>query len=101
MRTFHIGGAASRQVEASESACPKAAPSSSATYAREEPRRQRRGREPRRRNRGSSNNDGGNAAFRGAPGGTLFSEDGQKVRKGSPVQWDPYNVSIVAEEPGR
>jgi len=116
MRTFHIGGAASSQVEASEvraieggtvqlrnvrtafkkgKQAEELAPKAEAEGARVVV------------NRGGEFavvNDEGTELQRFAlhPGGVLHVEDGQKVRKGHLLfEWDPYNVSIVAEEPGR
>jgi DNA-directed RNA polymerase subunit beta' len=103
MRTFHIGGAASRHVEATEIRVPEG------------------GLIEFRNVRTAINRDnqvvavsrGGEIALIGADqrelqryglpaGAVLHTEDGVKVRKGAVIyEWDPYNVSIVAESPGR
>ena len=102
MRTFHIGGAASRQVESTDIKMVDA------------------GRVEFRNIRTAVNrngktvvvNRGGEIGVIGAderemirfavpPGCELHTEDGQKMRKGQLIyQWDPYNTSIVAEQAG-
>jgi DNA-directed RNA polymerase subunit beta' len=102
MRTFHIGGAASRQVEASEI---KSIEGGTIEY---------------RNIRTAVNrldktvvvNRGGEIALMNAEGqeiqrfgvhtgGSLLVEHGQKIRKGHVIfEWDPYNTSIVAEATG-
>ncbi|GMW02716.1 MAG: DNA-directed RNA polymerase subunit beta' [Candidatus Hydrogenedentota bacterium] len=102
MRTFHIGGAASRQVESSEV---RVAESGTIQF---------------RNVRTAINRDkkcvvvnrGGEIAlldhennelqrYAVPPGATLEFEDAQKIRKGMVLYgWDPYNVMIVAEASG-
>jgi DNA-directed RNA polymerase subunit beta' len=104
MRTFHIGGAASSQVEASE------------VRAMEGGLVELRSNVRTATNRDGQDvvvNRGGEIAILNAegteiqrfavqPGGTMHVEDGQKIRKGGLLfEWDPYNVSIVAEEGGK
>ncbi len=102
MRTFHIGGAASRQVEASEI---RMMESGTVQYRNVRTATNREGKRVVV-NRGGEiaivTNDGKEAQRFGVPaGGQLFAEDGQKLRKGQVLfQWDPYNVSIVAEASG-
>ncbi|MCC6487049.1 MAG: DNA-directed RNA polymerase subunit beta', partial [Candidatus Hydrogenedentes bacterium] len=102
MRTFHIGGAASRQVEVSDV---KMVDTGTIEY---------------RNVRTAINrekklvvvNRGGEIAVLDAegkelqryavpPGAHLLADDAQKLRKGQTLfEWDPYNVSIVAEVSG-
>jgi DNA-directed RNA polymerase subunit beta' len=103
MRTFHIGGAASRQIEASEV---RMAESGIIEYNNV---RTAINRQSNRIvvNRGGEvvvrNNEGKEVTRYALPSGaTLHAEDGQKMRKGNLLfEWDPYNVSIVAEASGR
>src|SRR5690606_2449779 len=103
MRTFHIGGAASRQVETSEV---KMMETGTVHYHQVRVATNREGKRTVL-NRGGEiailNADGKEVQRFGVPaGGTLHAEDGQKLRKGQVLfQWDPYNVSIVAEASGR
>ncbi|NUM55513.1 MAG: DNA-directed RNA polymerase subunit beta' [Candidatus Hydrogenedentes bacterium] len=102
MRTFHIGGAASRQVEASEI---KAIDSGALQYRNVRTAENREGKLV-------AVNRGGEMAVLDPeekelqrwgvpPGAHLLVEDGQKVRKGQTIfTWDPYNVAIVAEASG-
>jgi DNA-directed RNA polymerase subunit beta' len=102
MRTFHIGGAASRQVESTDIKMTEA------------------GKVDFRNVRTAVNRDkqtvavnrGGEIAiidvegretlrFAVPTGCVLHAEDGQKLRKGQLLfQWDPYNISIVSEQDG-
>jgi len=102
MQTFHVGGTATRQVEASEIRMPDS------------------GTVEHRNVRTAKNRDGnlvvvnrgGELAVFDAEGKevqrypvpsgcTVFAEDGKKLRKGQLLfEWDPYNVSIVAEASG-
>ena len=102
MRTFHIGGAASRQVESTDIKMTEA------------------GKVEFRNVRTAVNRDkqtvavnrGGEIAiidvegreilrFAVPTGCVLHAEDGQKMRKGQLLfQWDPYNISIVSEQDG-
>jgi DNA-directed RNA polymerase subunit beta' len=103
MRTFHIGGAASRQVESTDIKMVEAG--------RVEFRNIRTA--VNRNNKTVVVNRGGEIGVIGAddrelirfavpPGCELHTEDGQKMRKGQLIyQWDPYNTSIVAEQSGR
>jgi len=102
MRTFHIGGAASRQVEASEI---KAIDSGTLQYRNVRTAQNRE-------DKLVAVNRGGEMAVVDAeekelqrwgvpPGANLLVEVGQKVRKGQVIfTWDPYNVAIVAEQTG-
>jgi len=102
MRTFHIGGAASFQVEASEI---KASEGGTVEH------RSIRTAINRAGNRVVVNR-GGEIVLRNAEGeelrrflvhagAALHVEDGGKIRKGQVLfEWDPYNFAIVAEEDG-
>ncbi len=102
MRTFHIGGAASRQVEASEIKI--------IDVGIIEFRNVRTA--LNRDNKHVVTNRGGEIAivdgegreiqrYAVPPGGILYAEDGQKTRKGQVLYtWDPYNVMIIAEATG-
>ena len=102
MRTFHIGGAASRQVEASEI---KASEGGTVEHRSIRTAVNRAGKRVVV-NRGGEvvirNPEGDELRrFPVQSGGTLHAQDGDKVRKGQLLfEWDPYNVSIVAEESG-
>lgn len=103
MRTFHIGGAASRQIEASEV---RMSETGTIEYNNVRTATNRSGQRV-------VVNRGGELVVRNAegaevqryaahPGGVLHAENGEKMRKGAVVlEWDPYNVSIVAEADGR
>ena len=103
MRTFHIGGAASRHVEASEV---RMTESGTIEYNNVRTAVNREGKR-------IVVNRGGEVIIRGVEdkelqryavpsGGFLHAENGQKLRKGQLLfEWDPYNVSIVAEASGR
>ena len=102
MRTFHIGGAASRQVEVSHV---KMIDSGTVEYHNIRTATDRE-------DRTVVVNRGGEIAVRDregkeiqrhlAPGGTiLHAKDGQKLRKGQVLcEMDPYNTTIVAEAAG-
>ena len=103
MRTFHIGGAASRQVEASEV---RMIETGTVHYNNVRTAINREGKRIVV-NRGGeiivNNLEGKEIQHYAVPsGGYLYAEDGQKMRKGQLLfEWDPYNVSIVAEATGR
>ncbi len=103
MRTFHIGGAASRQVENTDI---KAAENGVILF--------RNVRDAVNRDKKTVVvNRGGEIVVQNAegkhvqrmlvpPGCELFVEDGQKIKKGQLIyRWDPYNVFIVAEMDGK
>jgi len=102
MRTFHIGGAASRQVEASEV---RMVDNGTVHYNNVRTAINREGKRIVV-NRGGEiqvrSLDGREMQKYGVPSGAfLYAEDGQKMRKGQLLfEWDPYNVSIVAEASG-
>jgi len=102
MRTFHIGGAASGQVEASEIHMVE---SGTVEYRNVRTAINRDG-QCVVVNRGGEivilNADGAEVQrYAMQSGGILHAEDGQKLRKGQLLfEWDPYNVSIVAEADG-
>jgi len=103
MRTFHIGGAASRQVEASEV---RTVEGGLLEFRNIRTDKNRDGQEVIL-NRGGEiailDAEGNELQRYAVPsGGALHIEDGQKVRKGQVLfNWDPYNVSIVAEAAGK
>ncbi len=103
MRTFHIGGAASRQVETSEI---KMVETGTIEY-RNIRTAVNREEKVVAVNRGGEivilNAEGKEAHRYAVPtGAELLAQDGQKLRKGAVLfTWDPYNVSIVAEASGR
>jgi DNA-directed RNA polymerase subunit beta' len=102
MRTFHIGGAASRQVEATEV---KTADAGIVEYRNVRTAVDRDGKTV-------VVNRGGEAVILSAdgkevqrsltpPGSIMHAENGQKLRKGQVIlERDPYNDSIVAESSG-
>ena len=102
MQTFHIGGAASRQVEANEIKMPE-----TATIEFNNVRTS-----VNREGKTVVVNRGGEVRLVGkegqeiqrfpTPAGcALHAEDGEKLRKGQVLfEWDPYNVSIMAEIDG-
>ncbi len=102
MRTFHIGGAASRQVESTDI---KMTDNGSVEFNNVRTAENRDG-QTVVVNRGGEirilGNDGKEIHRFAVPTGcVLHAEDGQKMRKGQLIfQWDPYNVSIVAEQAG-
>jgi DNA-directed RNA polymerase subunit beta' len=102
MRTFHIGGAASRQVESSEV---RLAESGVAQFRNVRIAVSREEKEVVV-NRGGEIailDADGNELQRYAvpPGAALHAKDEAKLRKGQVLyEWDPYNVMIVAEESG-
>jgi DNA-directed RNA polymerase subunit beta' len=103
MRTFHIGGAANRQVESNEV---RLAEAGQIEYTNVRIAVNRDGNRVAV-NRGGEiivkNPDGKEIQRTQVPSGALLhAEDGQKLRKGGLLyEWDPYNVSIVAEAAGR
>jgi len=102
MRTFHIGGAASRQVESSEV---RLADSGVIEFRNVRLATNRDGKRVVV-NRGGEvalMDEEGKEIQRYAvpPGGLLHVEDGAAVKKGKLLyEWDPYNESIVAEAAG-
>jgi DNA-directed RNA polymerase subunit beta' len=102
MRTFHIGGAASRQVESTEI---KMAEGGVVEFNNVRTAINREGQEVAV-NRGGElrmvNNEGQELQRLAVPTGcVLHAKNDQKLRKGQVVfEWDPYNVSIVAEQSG-
>ncbi len=103
MRTFHIGGAASRQVENTEI---KANEGGRVEFRNIRTAVNRDGKTVVV-NRGGElviqNAEGKEAQRALVPTGCeIFCEDGQKVRKGHLLyRWDPYNIYIVAEVNGK
>ena len=103
MRTFHIGGAASRQVESTEI---KMSDNGSVEFNNVRTAVNREGKTVVV-NRGGEIRIVGNDKkeihrFAIPTGCALHAEDGQKLRKGQVLyQWDPYNISIMAEQSGR
>ncbi len=102
MRTFHIGGAASRQVESSEV---RVADTGVLEFRNVRTAKNRDGKLVVV-NRGGEiallDDEGKEVQRYAVPsGGLLHVEDGAKVKKGKLLyEWDPYNVSIVAEASG-
>ncbi len=102
MRTFHIGGAASRMVESSEV---RLAESGTIEFRNVRVATNRAGKTVVV-NRGGEMallDDEGKEIQRYAvpSGGVLHVEDGAKAKKGKLLyEWDPYNVSIAAEATG-
>jgi DNA-directed RNA polymerase subunit beta' len=102
MRTFHIGGAASRQVEASEI---KMIETGAIEFRNIRTAVNREGKTVAV-NRGGEigvmGSDGKEIRRYPVPSGcVLHCKDGDKLRKGQAIlEWDPYNVSIVAEAGG-
>ena len=102
MRTFHIGGAASRQVESNEVKMPDAG----VIEFRNVRTAVNRDGNTVVVNRGGEigviSNDGKELLRLAAPTGCILQcEDAQKLRKGQVIYiWDPYNISIVAEQSG-
>ncbi|HOV32498.1 MAG TPA: DNA-directed RNA polymerase subunit beta' [Candidatus Hydrogenedens sp.] len=103
MRTFHIGGAASLQLENPEVRMPE---NGTIVFNNIRTDVNRNG-ETVIVNRGGEIrilNDEGKEVIRFAPatGSVLFCKDGQKLRKGNLLyKWDPYNQTIVAERSGK
>ncbi len=102
MRTFHIGGAASRQVESSEV---RMVETGVVTYRNVRTAEDRDGKTVVVSRGGelvvTDSEERELQRYPVPTGCALHIEDGQKVRKGSIIfEWDPYNVSIVAEASG-
>ncbi len=101
MRTFHIGGAATRQVESSEV---KVIEGGTVEFrnVRTATREGNRVVVNRGGEIGVLDADGKELQRYAVPAGcVLFADDGQKVRKGQVLyHWDPYNISIMAEASG-
>ncbi|MCP4641337.1 MAG: DNA-directed RNA polymerase subunit beta' [bacterium] len=103
MRTFHVGGAASRQVEASEI---RMIDTGVVNFRNVRTAVNREGNTVIVNRGGEITVTGpeGDELQRYAmpAGGVIHAEDGKKLRKGQVLyEWDPYNVSIVAEASGR
>jgi DNA-directed RNA polymerase subunit beta' len=103
MQTFHIGGAASRQVESADI---KMVETGRLEYRAVRTAVNREGKTVvvnRGGEIGVLNNDNKEIHRYQVPTGcVLYCTDGQKVRKGHVIYtWDPYNISIVAESAGR
>ncbi len=103
MRTFHIGGAASRQVEASDIKMPETA---TVRYHGVKTAISRHDKRVVVNRAGEVSlhdaEDREVQRFALPTGSVLIAEDGQKLRKGQLLyQWDPYNNTIVAEASGR
>lgn len=102
MQTFHIGGAASRQVESNEIKMPENA----TVYFNNVRTAVNRDKKTVVVNRAGEvrlvNKDGIELQRFPVPAGcTLHAEDEAKMRKGQVLyEWDPYNVSIMAEASG-
>jgi DNA-directed RNA polymerase subunit beta' len=103
MRTFHIGGAASRQVESNEI---KLMEGGTIEFRNVRTSKNRED-ETVALNRGGEigilDAEGKEINRYAVPTGcVLHCEDGQKMRKGQLIfEWDPYNISIVAEASGK
>jgi len=103
MRTFHIGGAASRQVESTDI---KLAESGTVEYRNVRTAKNRQG-DRVVVNRGgeigvlgADNRE--NLRYAVPSGCILHAENGQKMKKGQLLYtWDPYNITIVAEQGGK
>jgi len=103
MQTFHIGGAASRQVEASEIKMPDTATvelHNVRTAVNREGKTVVVNRGGEIRLLGKDNHE--IQRFPTPTGCVLHGTDGEKLRKGQVLfEWDPYNVSIMAEVEGK
>ena len=103
MRTFHIGGAASRQVESNEM---KAVEAGTIDFRNVRTATNRSGKNVVV-NRGGEigildHEDKELRRYAVPAGCVLFVEHEQKVKKGHVIlEWDPYNITIVAESGGR
>ncbi|HOK09504.1 MAG TPA: DNA-directed RNA polymerase subunit beta' [Candidatus Hydrogenedens sp.] len=103
MRTFHIGGAASLQLENPEVRMPE---NGTVVFNNIRTDVNRKG-EVVIVNRGGEirvlNNDGKEVIrFAPATGSVLHCKDGDKLKKGALLyKWDPYNQTIVAERSGK
>ena len=102
MQTFHIGGAASRQVESNEVKMPENA---TVVFNNVRTSQNREGKTVVVNRAGEIkliNKDGIEVQRFPVPAGcALHSGDGDKLRKGQVLyEWDPYNVSIMAESSG-
>jgi len=103
MRTFHIGGAASLQLENPEVRSPD---DGRAEFLNIRTAVNRQGKTVIVNRGGEIRiiDDEGKEVIRFAPppGAELFCTEGSKVHKGSLLYvWDPYNMSVVAERDGR
>jgi DNA-directed RNA polymerase subunit beta' len=102
MRTFHIGGAASRQVESSEVKMPESGTLEfnnvrTAVNRQDQKVVVNRGGEVRVLDQHGKETH----RFAVPTGCALQAADGDKLRKGQVLYtWDPYNVSIMAEQSG-
>ena len=102
MRTFHIGGAASRQVESTEI---KMMDNGTVEFTNVRTAKNRLGQEVVVNRGGEIRIIGHDKKevhrFAMPTGCALHATDGQKLRKGQLLyQWDPYNISIMAEQSG-
>ena len=102
MRTFHIGGAASREVESKDIKMPEGGTIEYRNVRTAVNRDKQTVAVNRGGELGIMGSDGKELhRFLVPPGCVLHCEDGQKLRKGQLIyEWDPYNVSIMAEQSG-
>ena len=103
MRTFHIGGAASRQVENTEIKMPEGGVIEFRNVRTAENREGKTVVVNRGGEIGILDAHGKEIHRMQVPTGCeMVAEDGKKMRKGQVVyHWDPYNISIVAEVKGK
>ncbi|MBX3175771.1 MAG: DNA-directed RNA polymerase subunit beta' [Candidatus Hydrogenedentes bacterium] len=102
MRTFHIGGAASRQVESNEI---KMLDNGTVEFNNVRTAKNRQGEEVVVNRGGEIRIISGEKKelhrYAVPAGCALYATDGQKLRKGQILyKWDPYNISIMAEQSG-
>ena len=102
MRTFHIGGAASRSVENTDIKMPDSGVIEYRNVRTAINREKQNVVVNRGGELGILDNEGKELHRFLVPAGcVMHCDDGQKLRKGQLIyQWDPYNVSIIAEQSG-